>query len=792
MFDDIQPGSEDSDTTEAARNTVEKRQREVERDAELNRDARITELMKHCEVALTGNKRGEIKAAEQAAQTGTRASDEDTELWGQKDPDALLIELGALLEAHDDVQKTVRSMELSQRTAMLWRTLRDRRHRGERVKDLTQELAVYADVAEQAGLIGAYTDRSKYAPVRMQALDIPGQRSFVEDGEQTPVARLRVGASEAVELEDRVVTLPTRDCRHILVVADPRQGKDSTICRIAGNLKEEHAYKWISIYDDGRNENRMIEIPSDDPAIHDSLDNFGQAPKGYPTTVYVPATDIPDELPTNHEAFSVSVDDLTPDILARLSGIKPSEQTEQRISQALTDVQNGAGKVSALIRKLRVYAEETDARISVEEPDPDPDSSGAGGDDMEFEQYEMSADNILKDIVESLTIAAGQGVIRDRGAETNIDMQAVIADQERVAALNANHVDDSLKHLCVLIWLELIWQARGENPDLPRVALEAREIKNLAPSKLSDVKYTSIAQGLQQIFYLYSSQGSARRIMMLGSVQKLRDLYKSIRSNMDIMILLKIKSEKINELQFSFSREERSQIRGMKQGWGMIVGGGEEDNRPEKVYPVNFSGARCGLGFGDVGWMQRYAAAAGWRVADGTEDLNAWVNGHGDRVKPGDDGDETLEPGDWYLRTRDVSDYETLQDCLEDRARDRMPETVMLHDPGEGVEEINMELVRPDGDGEEELDIDVPAGLESWLDHTEKVDRWVTMLRVIDEESIESYGELADRAGTTTSTIGDDMNRPVGACIDKKDGEYVLTALGGTALDTDWTALTRV
>ena len=786
MFEDIQPDDND-DTAEAARNTVEKRQREVQRDAELQRDARIIDLMKQCEVALTGNKRGEIKAVEDTDRRG-RGGDEDEELWGARDPNELLISLGALLESHEDVQQAALSLDTPQRTAMLWRTIRDRRHRGEHVQDLVQELSVYADMAKHAGLIGDYTDRSKYAPVRLQALDIPGQRSNVEEGEQTPIARLRVGASEAVELDDRVVTLPTRDCRHILVVADPRQGKDSTICRIAGNLKEEHNYKWISIYDDGRNENRMIQIPSDDPGIQDSLDTFGQAPKGYPTDVFIPATDLPDELPDNHKPFSVSVDELTPDILARLAGIKPSEQTEQRISQALDDVQDGSGRVSDLIEKLRVYAEETNARITVEEPDPDPDSGEDGGEDMEYDEYEMSADNVLKDIVESLTIAAGQGIIRDRGASTNIDMQDVIADQERVAALNANHVDDSLKHLCVLIWLELIWKARGENPDLPRVALEAREIKNLAPSKLSDVKYTSIAQGLQQIFYLYSSQGSARRIMMLGSVQKIRDLYKSIRSNMDIMILLKLKSEKVNELQFGFSAEERSQIQGMQQGWGMIAGGGEQDDRPSKVYPINFCGARCGLGFGDVRWLTRYASAAGWRVADGSEELDEWIDGHGDTVSS---DEETLEPGDWYLRTRDVSDYETLQDCLEDRMRDGMPETVMLHDPGEGVEEIDMELVQSVEDGDETIDMDVPPGLEPWMDHSEKVDRWVRVLRVIDEETVTSYGELADRAGTTTSTIGDDMDRPVGACIDKRDGEYVLTALGRTALDVDWTPLTR-
>jgi len=787
MFDDIQPGAEGTDTTEAARNTVEKRQREVERDAELNRDARITELMKHCEVALTGNKRGEIKAAEQAAQTETRA-DEDTELWGQKDPDALLIELGALLEAHDDVQHIVRSMELSQRTAVLWNTIRDRRHRGEHVKDLTQELAVYASVAEQAGLIGSYVDRSKYAPVRLESLDIPGQRSLVEDGEQTPVARLRVGASEAVELEDRVVTLPLKDCRHILAIADPRQGKDSTIARLAGCLKDEHQYKWVSLHDDGREECRMIEIPADDPGIQQSLKEFGQTPKGYKTTVYLPATDLPDELPTNHEPFSVGVDSLTPDILARLSGIKPGGQTSQRVSAALEEVQNGSGKVDVLIDKLRLFAEETTAEITVERPEDEPENAS----DMEFDEYEMSADTMLRDIVESLTIAAGQGIIRDRGANTNIDMEEVIADQSRVAALNANHLDDSLKHLSMLVWMDLLWQARDANPDLPRVALTVREMKNLAPASLGDSKFTDIAQGLRQMFYLYSSQGSARRIMLLGSTQKIRDVYKSIRSNMDIKIVLKLQKEKVNEIQTGIPVELRNSVPTMQQGWGAICGGGESDNRANSVWPVNFCGARCGLGLGDVSWRDRYGVAAGWRVADGSENLDEWVDGYGDRVDR-EENDEELDDGDWYLAPRDMRGHETVGDALQDRMRDGMPEIVKLHDPSRGVEEIDMQLVKPSEEDGGAADMDIPPGLEQWVEHEEKVERWVRMLEVIedDETTVTSYGDVAELSGTTTSTVSNDMKRPVGACMEKEEGQYTLTSLGVRALNTDWTPLTR-
>ena len=767
MYEDIQPTDNDS-VEEVAKATVAQRERQIESEQERARDSRIVELIKQSQQALTGKRESEKQDIDPSQER------RDDEAQGSYTANELLMELGALMEAHEDVQEAVYGGDMDSRTAILWRSYRDRRKSGVAVPDKKQEHAIYASVASEAGLIGSYGDQTDYAPVQLEALDVRGAESDVNEGEQTPVARIRIGASDAVDLESRTVTIPLKDCRHILVAANPRQGKDSTICRLSGNLKDEHGYKWVSLYDDGRNENQMIQIPSDDPGIQDSLESFSQEPKGYPTTVYVPAVNLPDDLPTNHEAFSIGVDQLTPDILTRLAGIKPSEQTEQRISKALSEIQDGRGSVEELIGKIQKYSEETTARIST-----------GGDEDGETHEYQMDEDGVLGEIVQSLTIAAGRGIIRDRGAETNIDMAEVLRDQDRVAALNANHVDDSLKHLCVLIWLELIWQARGENEDLPRIALEMREIKNLAPSKLGDVKYTSTARGLQQILFLLSSQGSARGIMMLGSVQKLTDFYKPIRTNMDINILLKLGGEKIHDLQWSFSHEERNQLKGMQQGWGMIAGGGEQDNRPQKVYPINFCGARCGLGEQDISWRVRYGESSGWRIATGSERYDEWINGHGDRVSS---DDESLDARDWYLLPQDIEDHESVEDALSERMRDGMPEPLMLYDPGEGVDAVDMQLVSPGegGEGGGLDDMDVPPGLEAWKEHLGKLDRWLVALKVIDEEEISNYAELAERTGTGKSTISDDMKRPFGSCVAKEDGQYVLTGLGEDALQLDW------
>ena len=121
-----------------------------------------------------------------------------------------------------------------------------------------------------------------------------------------------------------------------MTVANPRQGKDSTIARICGNLKREHRYKWLSLYDDGRNETPMIALPNEDPAIHDVLDEFGQEPRGYETTVFVPAVEsLPDKLPANHEPFSLDLNALSPELAAQLAGEEiSSESTQRRIQNS--------------------------------------------------------------------------------------------------------------------------------------------------------------------------------------------------------------------------------------------------------------------------------------------------------------------------------------------------------------------------------------------------------------------------------------------------------------------------
>jgi len=84
------------------------------------------------------------------------------------------------------------------------------------------------------------------------------------EGDPKPIGRKRVGKDETFDEMEEEITINHEDCEHVLVVALPRKGKDSTITSLCGNLKDEHGYKWFSCLDDGRNETPMTAIPNDE------------------------------------------------------------------------------------------------------------------------------------------------------------------------------------------------------------------------------------------------------------------------------------------------------------------------------------------------------------------------------------------------------------------------------------------------------------------------------------------------------------------------------------------------
>jgi len=111
---------------------------------------------------------------------------------------------------------------------------------------------------------------------------------------------------------------------------------------------------------------------------------------------------------------------------------------------------------------------------------------------------------------------------------------------------------------------------------------------------------------------------------MLGSTQKLNDVYKAVRTNMPLKILLQLGEEVMTlDKAYNFSPRQKEQLTSFNVGWGMLVKDGGEH------WPINWRGARCGLGLGDEHWRDRYAVAWGAHVFKGRG--SGWISEHKDK-----------------------------------------------------------------------------------------------------------------------------------------------------------------
>lgn len=760
QYDALQPDAAD-DLDALIENSIAAGRDRVRRELELSREAYVRELIKLIEGKLSG------------------------EIESEAHVDDLLAEIIAVIDEEEfrDVLRPGSDLPGWARAS-----IREVRRTGEIPARRERLFRALVHAAKALGFMGGYQDKTRYAPVVMETLDMPGASSEVQDGGQTPIGRRRLAADSTMDLEDAGVEIPHKDCEHIMVVANPRQGKDSTICRICGNLKREHGYKWISIYDDGRHETPMIALPNEDPAIHDVLDAFDQEPRGYETTVWVPATDdLPERLPANHEPFAISIDTLDAELVAHLAGEEiSSESTQRRIQKALTEARQADGSVEALIERLQTYAQETTAEVRVEGLRDEENIDPGAEPEEATHSYHMGEDELLGNIAESLMLLAAEGLLRDTDSDIALDMREIIADQSSVAVLNANVVNDSLKYLLTDLWLQLIYRARDEHPRLPRVALEVRELKELAPSKLGDSAHSHIVKSLQQTFFFLSSQGGSRRILILGSTQKVNDVYKPVRGNMPIKILLQLGPEKISTLEnagYSFTHDQREELREMPTGWGMLL------NLGDWTWPIQWCGAQCGLGIGDIPWRDRYGEAAGYRVASRHTRPSEWIDVTGERVD-----DRTPDPGEWYLRVEDVEEAGGFAAALQERRDERVASDLRLR-PIEVDMDRNLELLSQEAARERLLarirdQYDFPKALESWLDDDlDRVDRYLEVLRCVRDYSPQSYNDMADLSGISSSTIANyfaNGDEPMEGTVEKIGGTYHLTQAGARALEFPW------
>ena len=685
------------------------------------------------------------------------------------------------------------------------------RTRGRR-PDPEDEYPVLVEVAKAQGYLSAATDKTDYAPITLEHVDKKGYSSTVDEEEVLPIGRKRMRKDSTASIEFMAEAIPHEACDHIPTTASPRQGKDSTNARICGNLKDQHGYKWVSILDDGRNEFPMIAIPNDEDAIRRSLDRLNQTPKAYDTRVYVPAMPgVPDRLPSNFRLFTIGVDMLTPEIILRLAGkTTASGSTERRINRALESVRKGAGTVDRLVEELQEMAGEMEATVTMEDPEDD---------SLRDITYQMEEDETLQRAANTLAQYAGDGLIEDVGADTNIDMAEVLKAQDRVAALNCNFLDDghgALHYVIMDLWMQLIWQAADEHKNVPRVALEIRELKNVAPSQPQNMKYSAERRSTAQTIFDIASQGGSRGILLVGSTQKVNDVRRQIRVNMRNKIVLSNEDEGIKTLKESINIDDVGRagksgaevIKGFDPGQGLI-------HTPSwKRWPVEFGGARCGLSDKDRGWLDRYGLAWGARVREDPRDR--WLNRHEDvewwvEVNEVDVRDGGEKPAvrdyysDWFLLDRDFPEGTTREDVDEKLVRQVLQERreypvrcdLSLRNVSElraertttirDVEEAKQERVN---DAMEEHD--VPELLQPWaFTKKEKRERMQSVLKAVRDYPVSSYSDMEMRSNASESSIqnyaSDDDE--LGACMAKRGHEYVLTPVGEKALETPWDAV---
>lgn len=796
QYDDIQ-ARDTTDTRTAVQNKLAQKIRRQRYEESLDIEATVKSLIKQAENAIAG----------------TANTD--------RTPEEICAELHLYLwldEARTDVFRPNHPPDAA--TAVEWRTMHRRFTNGQ-YPDAARWLAVLADISKAMDINHAYSDLTDYVPVTMEHLDKKGARSSVKPDDVTPIGRLRLPHDSTIPPEEREPVIPHTACGHILTIALPRSGKDSTGASICGNLITQHRYKWISILDDGRNELPMIATPSDDEGIQQNLDQLGQHPRAYPCEVYVPAMEgLPDRLPANHVPFTIGIDDLTPELVLRLCGITSlNANTENRMGEAIEQTVKGSGTVEELSERLEEMAGEMEATIQVTTTELPEDVEDLDADDINEQvqeiSYRMDEDEVLLDAASNVARLAGKGLIADVGTDTNLDMESILRDQATVAALSCNHLEDgneAIRKTIMDLWMQLAYKARKANKRLPRVAMEIRELKNLAPSKIGDAAATKATKACRQTLYTISSQGSAERVLLVGSTQKLNEVYKPVRANMETKILLRLGDEQLYSLKdiYSFSDAQVQQLRDFDPGMGMLL-------RPDdRKYPIQWRGAPCGLGDGDRSWLDRYGIAWGARVretkrdnwASRNDDIEWWVEVNDIEVR---DGDTKPTVGDyyseWHLLDRDFPDgtdpddvdEALVEDVLEERREYPIPSDLSL----QSTEHLKARRERIFRDPEEAREArlqerleeqDVPTALHEWPEHNAEMrERMLTVLRWLDEHVAENYGAIVAGTGVSKSTISryfsDDEKLELCVVEDEDLGGWTLTPIGEDALRVDWDAI---
>jgi len=295
---------------------------------------------------------------------------------------------------------------------------------------------------------------------------------------------------------------------------------------------------------------------------------------------------------------------------------------------------------------------------------------------------------------------------------------------------------------------------------------------------------------------------------MLGSTQKLNDVYKPVRTNMATKVLLRLGEEEIETLDrsYHFSNEQKAQLSEFNIGQGMVLAGGNA------AWPIELRGAPCGLGLGDQHWLDRYGRAWGARVRQTTDDYwqvkhddaDWWVHVPDAEVRemnsPPEIGDTYSE---WYLLSTDFPEgtgredvgRELVRGVLEDRRDYPLKTNLSLveTDAMDRQRDLSMSPSDSDDAGVDEIaeEYGVPQAIHDWLtDRTQSGrEKMVEVCRALqDAEDIRTTADIADLVSFSESTLRNYTSDGLKPCIEKNTF-YELTPVGEQVANIDWDSL---
>ena len=230
-----------------------------------------------------------------------------------------------------------------------------------------------------------------------------------------------------------------------------------------------------------------------------------------------------------------------------------------------------------------------------------PDSCDVLGEFPEnFTPFTIDPDDIPREFKASAGMDALEraGIVGAPDAETNLDMEAVIADQSAAAVLCCNFLDEdhrAAKYALADLWAQLIFEARDTNPRLPRVVLGIRGLKHVAPATLSDSEHSNVVRCLRETMHKLFEEGASRRILILAEAQHTGPPVDNLRGRISDRISGPVQTHCGPRILF-----------GMGPAKDYARGFGELVTFHNSVGPIEFRPAPCSLGDGSTHWLDEY------------------------------------------------------------------------------------------------------------------------------------------------------------------------------------------